>query len=123
MTGYRDLRVYKLAQEVDNEIFLLSEKFPKAELYGLVDQLRRSVHSIVANIAEGFGRRLYQQEYSRFLTFARASCHESREHLQASFKRRYCSSEEFTYLDDKLDHIGRMLTLLIRKVRQNAKTT
>lgn len=95
---------------MDKEIFLLTVKFPKTEAYGLIDQLRRSVHSIVANIAEGFGRRYYQAEYARFLTFARASCHESREHLDAAFSRNYCSLEEFKALDDKLDHAGRMLT-------------
>lgn len=117
--SYKDLRVYELAKEVDGRIFELTLSFPRVELYSLTDQIRRSVHSIIANIAEGFGRRSYPQEYIRFLIFAQASCDESREHLQAAFKRQYCLLDEFKVLDDKLDHIGRMLTLLIRKIKSD----
>lgn len=119
MSNYRDLRVYQLAEELDDQIFVLSGKFPRSEIYGLTDQLKRSIHSIVANIAEGYGRRFYPQEYARFLTFSQASSHESREHLKAALKRKYCTQAEFFLLDDKLDHVGKMLTLLIKKVQKN----
>ena len=119
MSKYRDLRVYQLAEELDDQIFVLSGKFPKSEIYSLTDQLKRSIHSIVANIAEGYGRRFYPQEYARFLTFSQASSHESREHLKAALKRKYCTQAEFSLLDDKLDHVGKMLTLLIKKIRKD----
>lgn len=119
MSGYRDLRVYQLAKEIDVDVFRLTSQFPKQEQYSLTDQILRSAHSIVANIAEGFGRKLYPQEYGRFLTFAQGSCDETREHLSAAFQRKYCSEQEFSLIDDKLDHTGKMLTLLIRKVRAN----
>lgn len=121
MSSYRDLKVYQLARVIDEEVFQLTEKFPKSELYSLVDQLRRSSHSIVANIAEGFGRRSYLQEYVRFLIFAQASCDETREHIKAAYSRRYCTNEEFGLVDDELDHLGRMFTLLIRKMRAASK--
>ncbi len=117
MLGYRNLRVYILAEELDRSIFQLTRKFPKSEIYSLIDQFLRSVHSIVSNIAEGYGRRSYPREYSRFLIFAQASCHESREHLKTAFNRDYCTKEEFLALDDKFDHVGKMLTLLIKKVK------
>jgi len=122
MSSYRDLKVFAIAEEVDNEIFLLTKRFPKPEIYSLTDQIRRSTHSIVANIAEGYGRKFYPQEYARFLTFSQASSHESCEHLKAALRRSYCSKEEYIILDDKLDHIGKMLTLLIRKVRGDSLT-
>ena len=121
MASYKDLRVYQLAKEIDEIIFYLTQEFPKSELYSLVDQLRRSSHSIVANIAEGFGRRFYLQEYIRFLIFAQASCDETREHVRASLSRKYCTEAEFKSIDDKLDHLGRMFTLLIRKMRITSK--
>ena len=119
MIGYRNLRVYILAEELDRLIFQLTRKFPKFEIYNLIDQFLRSTHSIVANIAEGYGRRSYPKEYIRFSIFAQASCHESREHLKAAFDRRYFLQEEFLHLDDKFDHLGKMLTLLIRKIKTN----
>lgn len=121
MASYRDLRVYQLAKTIDEVIFQLTEKFPKAELYSLVDQARRSSHSIVANIAEGFGRRFYTQEYIRFLVFAQASCDETREHIETAYKRKYCTDEEFKRIERDLDHLGRMFTLLIRKMRLSRK--
>lgn len=121
MSSYRDLKIYQLAKIVDEIVFQLSEKFPKTETYNLTDQLRRSSHSIVANIAEGFGRRSYPQEYIRFLVFAQASCDETREHIDTCFKRKYCTPDEFNSIDDKIDHLGRMLTLFIRALRETSK--
>lgn len=46
---------------------------------------------------------------------------ESREHLSAALYRKYFLKEDFDSVDDKLDHLGRMLTLLIKKVRLNEK--
>ncbi len=52
--SFRDLRVYQLAVEVQQEIFQLTKKFPKDELYSLTDQIRRASRSIGANIAEAW---------------------------------------------------------------------
>ena len=121
MTSYRDLKIYQLARIINEEIFQLTERFPKSELYSLVDQVRRSSQSVIANIAEGFGRRSYLQEYVRFLIFAQASCDETREHVITAHNRKYCTDEEFKLVDDELDHLGRMLTLFIRSLRATNK--
>lgn len=107
--SYRDLEVFRLAREVDDQIFELSKTFPKIEQFSLGDQIRRSIHSISSNIAEGYGRRIYVQEFKRFLVFAQASCDETRVHIEAAYRRKYISAELFEELDSKLDHIGRML--------------
>lgn len=114
INSYRDLDVFKLAKELDLEIYRLSVKFPNYEQFGLADQLRRSTHSIVANIAEGYGRKTYIQEFKRFLAFAQASCDETRVHLEAAKERGYITAEVFGSLDEKLDHVGRMLFQLAK---------
>ncbi|KKU57161.1 MAG: S23 ribosomal protein [Candidatus Amesbacteria bacterium GW2011_GWA2_47_11b] len=53
---YEDLEIYQVSVEVAIEVYRLTKKFPKEETYGIVDQLKRAVTSIGANIAEGFGR-------------------------------------------------------------------
>jgi four helix bundle protein len=50
-------------------------------LYEEGSQIRRSAKSIPANIAEGFGRRRYTNEYTHYLTIALASCDETQVHL------------------------------------------
>lgn len=113
--SYRDLEVFKLAKQVDNEIFKLSLVFPKIEQFSLGDQIRRSAHSILANIAEGYGRKAYIQEFKRFLIFAQSSCDETRVHLEAAYERDYLDKDAFKAIDNKLDHIGRMLYKLALK--------
>jgi four helix bundle protein len=49
---FKDLRVYKLAFEVQQEIFATSKRFPVEERYALTDQIRRASRSIGANLVE-----------------------------------------------------------------------
>ena len=56
---FRDLEVYKRQWELAKEVFLLSKRFPKEELYSLTDQLRRASRPIGAQIAEAWAKRLY----------------------------------------------------------------
>ncbi len=78
--SFTDLYVWQRAHEFVREIYLLSEKFPKAEMYGLTSQLRRAAVSVPANIAEGFGRNTLKDKL-RFLTFSRGSLEECRYYL------------------------------------------
>ena len=61
--SFRDLNVYKLALELQQEIFELTKKFPREELYPLTDQIRRSSRSIGANIAEAWQKRRYPAHF------------------------------------------------------------
>jgi len=56
----RDLVVYRKAFNVAMEIFEISKKFPREELYSLTDQIRRSSRSVCANIAEAWRKRRYR---------------------------------------------------------------
>lgn len=47
--SFRDLEVYKLSRQLSKEIFELSKKFPKEEMYSLTDQIRRSSRSVGAD--------------------------------------------------------------------------
>lgn len=107
--SYKDLEVFNLTKEVDGEIYNASLSFPKIEQYSLGDQIRRSSHSILANIAEGYGRKIYIQEFKRFLVFAQASCDETKVHLETAFDRKYIDETKYKLLQMKLEHIGKML--------------
>jgi four helix bundle protein len=79
--SYRDLEVYQTSFEGAVKIHEMTLRLPKYELYEVGSQIRRSAKSIPANIAEGFGRRRYKNEYIHFLTIALASCDETQVHL------------------------------------------
>ena len=55
--SFRELEVYMLSKQLSKEIFEISKKFPKEEMYSLTDQVRRSSRSIGAQIAECWAKK------------------------------------------------------------------
>jgi len=82
MKSYKDLEIYKLASLMSVQVHRKTYSLPKHEMYELGSQLRRSVHSIRANIVEGYGRRQYKQDFIRYLVWAHASLLESQSHIE-----------------------------------------
>ena len=77
---FRDLIVWQKAHAFVLGIYLLTEKFPKSELFGLTSQLRRAAVSVPANIAEAFKKRS-KLDKLRLLNIAQGSLEESRYYL------------------------------------------
>jgi len=67
ISSFKDLRVYKLAFEVQQEIFETSKRFPTEERYSLTDQIRRASRSIGANLAEAWLRPVDEKRCSTFM--------------------------------------------------------
>jgi four helix bundle protein len=116
--SYRDLDVYKKALELAVELHKVTlEKLPKFEMYEEGSQIRQSSKSITSNIVEGFGRRRYKQEFIKFLTYALASCDETRNHLDILYKTQSLKEETiYKYFSEEYDHLGKMLTNFIQAV-------
>ena len=79
--SYKKLDIFNIALELYFKAHARSLTLPKYELYDLGSQLRRSADSVVTNIVEGYGRRIYKGEYIRFLTYSHASNDETILHL------------------------------------------
>ncbi|MEA1957265.1 MAG: four helix bundle protein, partial [Euryarchaeota archaeon] len=75
INSYQDLEVWKKAMGLVTDIYKITQTFPKEEIYGLTNQLRRASVSVPANIAEGWGRGT-TKEYMQFLRIARGSLSE-----------------------------------------------
>ena len=112
---FNDLRIWKKGIEIVSDIYILTKRFPKEELYGLTSQLRRSAISIPSNIAEGF-RRYHNKEYKQFLYIALGSCAELETQIAIARMLKYITEEKETELIEKLDHLCRMTTNLIKKL-------
>ena len=65
---HTELEVYKKAFNCATEIFELSKKFPREEMYSLTDQIRRSSRSVCANLAEAWRKRRYEAAFISKLT-------------------------------------------------------
>jgi four helix bundle protein len=75
MTAFRNLRIYQLALEGVKQVYELTHNHYLVKDYSIVDQLRRASVSVVANIAEGYGRNT-NKDKAQFLTIAIGSLNE-----------------------------------------------
>ena len=73
--SYREQFIWKRGIQLAINCYRLTEQFPKAELYGMTSQIRRSSVSVPSNIAEGYGRQ-FKKEYIQFLHIALGSLRE-----------------------------------------------
>ncbi len=73
--SYQDLVAWQKAMDLVTEIYRVSQKFPKEELFGLASQIRRAAVSIPSNIAEGRGK-ASKGDFQYFLGHARGSLSE-----------------------------------------------
>lgn len=97
------------------EIYQISQRFPKEEIYGLTSQMRRSAVSIPSNIAEGKGRHT-NPEFCQFLIHARGSLLELETQLQIACNLGYLESQKRDDLKVKTVEIGKMLNGLIKAI-------
>lgn len=74
--SYENLKIWKEAMELAEEIYKVTKEFPKSEIFGLVSQLRRAAVSISANIAEGSSRGS-KKDYARFIEISIGSLKET----------------------------------------------
>ena len=101
-----DLEVFKLSYQMSMAVFNSSRSFPKEERYSLTDQLVRSSRSIAANIAEGWGKRIYENEFKKHLVYAMGSLEETKIWLLYARDCGYINQETFDAFSAKCDELG-----------------
>jgi len=89
---YTELEVWREARILVNEVYLISKEFPKEEIYGLTNQMKRCAISIPSNIAEGCGRQHYKDSL-RFFFIARGSLYELETQIYLAMDQSYISKE------------------------------
>ena len=119
---FRDLKVWNLGKKLVLDVYVLSKRFPKHEIFGLTSQMRRAGISIPSNIAEGFNRH-YKKEYIRFLYLALGSCAELETQTEIAFELLYMSDRDKEKLLEDIAHESRMLRALIKKLVNNSSFT
>jgi len=117
MQNYRRLSVWKKAHAIALNIRFLTERIPRDGNRGLIDQLRRASLSIAANIAEGSSR-MTDRDFVKFLNIAIASTTEVEYHLEFASDAGIILSREFEIRRDELIEVRKMLTGLIKYLRQ-----
>jgi four helix bundle protein len=114
---YRDLTVWWKAREVVVSTYELTRQYPAAERFGLTAQTRRAAVSVVANLAEGCGRR-GKGELARFVDIATGSAYELECHLLLAHDLGFLSDDGWEGISADVDEVKRMLIGLSRSLRQ-----
>ena len=118
---WKNLEVWRLADEFVLDTYRATRQFPGEELYGITSQLRRAVVSVPTNIVEGYSRR-GDRELVRFLEIALGSLGESKYLLHLSHRLDYLSGDEYERLLGQADRVGQKLYRFYETVSKGAPT-
>jgi len=113
--NYRDLIVWQKAVELVTEIYRVTQRFPKDEMYGLTSQMRRAAVSVPSNIAEGQSR-LTKGEFRQALGIAKGSLMQLETQIVISQNLGYLTQEEAQALQEHLDEVARLLNGLLNSL-------
>lgn len=102
-----------MAYSLAMELFELTKKFPKEEIYSLTDQVRRSSRSVCVNIGEGYRKRQYPKHFASKMTDADAECSETQIWIDFALDCGYLEEEISKRLNNQYCEVGRMLGSMI----------
>ncbi len=118
-SSFRDLRVWQEAMRLASAIYKSTANFPKHELYGLSQQMRRAAVSIPSNIAEGKGHHS-DKEFAHFLFHARGSLLELQTQIMIAEELQYLTKQEAGRQLALAEAVGRALSGLINSLQGKA---
>jgi four helix bundle protein len=108
MHNFKELKIWQKGRKFVKDIYILTRKFPKEELFVLTTQMRRAAISIPSNIAEGAGRGT-DKDFSRFIDIATGSSYELESLIYAGYDLEYYSEEKMDIYLEKIQEIQKML--------------
>lgn len=114
INSYKDLEAYKKSYEVTKLVYKLTTSFPKEEMYGLANQLRRAAVSVPSNIAEGYMRG--SKEYVQFLKIALGSAAELETQLLLIRDLGFCDDNVFNHIYDLNEEVIRLLKTYVKRL-------
>ena len=103
--SFRDLFVWQKSHSLVLQVYQLTRKLPREELFGLTSQMRRAAVSVPANIAEGFKRR-GKPDKARHMNIAQGSLEELRYYFILCADLSYLPTNT---AEDQIDEVARML--------------
>ncbi|MBB6698546.1 four helix bundle protein [Clostridium algidicarnis] len=106
--NYTELIVWQKSMDLVENIYLITMKFPKEEIYSLTNQIRRAAVSIPSNIAEGQQRNTTAQ-FKYFLSVAQGSRAEVETQIRIAMRLSYVYGSEMDKILDLCAEIGKMI--------------
>lgn len=117
ITSYKELLVWKKSMELVKILYLLTEQFPKNEIYGLASQMQRAAVAIPSNIAEGY-LRSHKKEYLQFLSIALSSAAELETQILICKSLPKFNKLNLSETQSLLTEIMKMLYVMIERIKE-----
>ena len=111
--SFTDLNAWKEGHQLVLCIYKITKSFPKDEMFGLTNQMRRCVVSITSNIAEGFSRQSYKEKL-QFYSIALGSTTELQNQLIVARDVSYISKEKFQEIAQQTIKVHKIINGLIK---------
>jgi four helix bundle protein len=111
ISSFRDLRVWQAGMELVEQVYLLTQRFPRQESYGLISQIQRAAVSVPSNIAEGHSRE-HSKEFLHHLSIAQGSLAELETQLELAARLRYILPEQLEQILQRITSLGKQLYAL-----------
>ncbi len=105
---FEDIQAWQKARELVKAVYGVCGVRNYRGDYNLIDQTRRAAVSIMANIAEGFGRRS-KKEFANFLNMAHGSVAEVECHLYVALDQNYITQKDFRNVYDRTEEVSKMI--------------
>ncbi|MBN1871773.1 MAG: four helix bundle protein [Candidatus Omnitrophica bacterium] len=105
---FEKLDIWKEAVDFAINVYMITGKFPKKEIFGLTSQLNRAAVSVSLNIAEGMGRSS-DADLIRFINMAIGSLNEVVTVLYIGLKQLYLKESEFKKLYERCEVLSKRL--------------
>lgn len=118
MRDHRKLRAFELADQLALVVYQTTKNFPKEEIFGMTSQIRRAAVSVPSNIVEGCARKS-NADFLRFLDIAFGSGREIEYQLSLATRLGYVNRDESQQLDKIVNELMRVLSGLIKSIREN----
>lgn len=112
---YEDLKIWQKGIEIVKDIYGLTDKFPKEEMYGLASQMKRAAISIPSNIAEGF-ERFHGKEYKQYLRISLGSSAELSTQTTIAKELKFIDETSARNIKEELKTLSKMISTLIKKL-------
>lgn len=114
--SFKDLHAWRQAHDLVVHTYKLTKGFPRDELFGIVNQMRRAAVSVPSNIAEGFTRNS-NKEKAQFYAIAKGSLTELESQFLISRDLGYISGPDFNSIQDRMYQLGKIITGLVKAIR------
>ncbi len=117
LKSYTELDVWKKTRKLAANVYTITRGFPKEEVFGLTNQMRRCSVSVPSNIAEGCGRN-HPKDSIQFFFIARGSLYELETQLFLCFDLNYITQHELEIQLGQVETSRKLLNGFIRYYKE-----